>query len=353
LENYSYHLIREFERKYPTQKITLGRSKKHLGWFLPYCCIKALSVYRRYNPGNIHLCDGVLAPVGIFLKRTTHAWISITIHGLDVTYGNEFFQRMIPRCIASMDAVICVSRSTRDACVQRGIPRQKCHVIPNGIDPAEFQLTSAEEAKISKLEAILPISFSGNKILLSVGRLVARKGIGWFVENVMPRLTGDYCYLVAGEGPEWAVIQAIVQRQGLGDRVFLLGRVPDTTRVRLYHAADVFIMPNIERRDDVEGFGIAAIEAGSCGLPVVASDLQGLRDAVLHGRTGYLVEAGNVAGFVDRITSMSLGKDTVRTTVNTQFNWTTIGKRYYEVLSTETSMFIDKRKKLAQHCRHA
>jgi glycosyltransferase involved in cell wall biosynthesis len=91
-------------------------------------------------------------------------------------------------------------------------------------------------------------------------------------------------------------------------------------------------MPNIERRDDVEGFGIAAIEAGSCGLPVVASDLQGLRDAVLHGRTGYLVEAGDITGFVDRITSMSLCRDAIRTTVNTQFNWTTIGKRYHEVL---------------------
>jgi glycosyltransferase involved in cell wall biosynthesis len=332
LENYSYHLIREFEKKYPTHKITLGRPKKHLGWFLPYCCIKALSVYRRCHPSNIHLCDGVLAPVGIILKRTTRARISITIHGLDVTFGNYFYQRVIPRWIASMDAVICVSRSTRDACVQHGISRQKCYVISNGIDPAEFQLTSAEETQISSLEALLQFSFSGKKILLSVGRLVTRKGIGWFVANVMPRLTEDYCYLVAGEGPEWSVIQAIVQRQGLGDRVFLLGRVSDKARVRLYHAADVFIMPNIERRNDVEGFGIAAIEAGSCGLPVVASDLQGLRDAVLHGRTGFLVEPGNISGFVDRITSMPLCRDIIRTTVNTRFNWTTIRKRYYEVL---------------------
>jgi len=164
LENYSYHLIQEFQKRYITHKITLGRSKKHLGWFLPYCCFKALSVYRRHKPGNIHLCDGFLAPVGVFLQWTTRACISITVHGLDVTFDNYFYQRMIPRCIASMDTVVCVSRSTRDACIQRGVARQKCHVIPNGIDPAEFKLSLADEAKIPELEVLLRVSLSGKKI---------------------------------------------------------------------------------------------------------------------------------------------------------------------------------------------
>jgi glycosyltransferase involved in cell wall biosynthesis len=66
---------------------------------------------------------------------------------------------------------------------------------------------------------------------------------------------------------------------------------------------------------------------------VVASNLQGLRDAVLDGKTGHLVSPGDPWGFVDSITLMGLKKESVRATVHETFNWTTIGSRYYEVLT--------------------
>jgi len=64
-------------------------------------------------------------------------------------------------------------------------------------------------------------------------------------------------------------------------------------------------------RDDVEGFGISALKAGSCGLPVVASNIQGIRDVIVDGKTGYLVGEGDVEGFVGRITDMDLDKDQI------------------------------------------
>jgi phosphatidylinositol alpha-1,6-mannosyltransferase len=90
-------------------------------------------------------------------------------------------------------------------------------------------------------------------------------------------------------------------------------------------------MPNITVPGDVEGFGIVALEAGSCGLPVVASNIQGLRDAVINGKTGYLVEEGDVDGFVGRITDMNLDKDQIRKIVNSTFDWANIYKRYHDV----------------------
>ena len=75
-------------------------------------------------------------------------------------------------------------------------------------------------------------------------------------------------------------------------------------------------MPNITVADDMEGFGIAIVEAGSCGLPVVASNLQGIKDAVIDKKTGYLVDEGDIDGFLGRIRSMNLDKADIRSFVN-------------------------------------
>ena len=328
LETFSYHLIREFEKEHTIYKITLGRSKIHLIWFFPFSLFRSLFLVRKYGIRYIHLCDGVLSPVGILIKFITRRPVSVSVHGLDITFPLLIYQSLIPRCLSLMDSVICVSRATRNECIRRRIPRHKCKVIPNGIEPELFKVSQSENNTKKLLETILPVEVKGKKLLLSIGRLVERKGIGWFVEKVMPELKTKFYFLVAGVGPEMPAIKSIIRAKGLTNCVFLLGNVSNRTRKRLYHTADIFVMPNIERGIDVEGFGIAAIEAGSCGLPVVASNLQGLRDAVLDGRTGYLVKSGESEGFIERINSMQLEKQSIQSIVNGMFNWEIICKRY-------------------------
>ena len=332
LETYSYNLVKEFEKDGSVHKIVLGRSNLNLFWFLPFSFFKALLVARNNALSNIHLCDGVLAPVGILLKCLTRHPVSVSIHGLDITYRNRFYQRLIPRCVASLDKIICVSRSTKDECVRRGIPEQKCVVIPNGIRPDDlyFHLTPAELRR--KLEKLLDMRLPGKKILLTVGRMIKRKGVAWFVDCVMPELDDTYLYLIAGHGPEFESINRKVEERCLQGRVRMLGRVSENVRRLIYSAADIFIMPNITVEGDVEGFGIAAIEAGSYGLPVVASNLQGLKDAIIDKETGYLVEERNTREFLDRIRSMDLRKKDIRRLVNTRFHWSEIYKQYQTAL---------------------
>ena len=157
--------------------------------------------------------------------------------------------------------------------------------------------------------------------------------MAWFAEKVMPRLEGSYLYVVAGEGPERGTIQKIVDRCNLQGRVLLLGEVSDEDRKLLYNASDIFIMPNITVPGDVEGFGIVALEAGSCGLPVVASNIQGLRDAVINGKTGYLIQVGDVEGFLERIKMMDLTKEDIRSIVISTFDWAQIYKTYKNALT--------------------
>lgn len=333
LETYSYNLIKEFEAHGSTHKITLSKSIKHLIWFLPYSFFKAFSLIRRYSIPSVHLCDGLLAPVGLLLRLLTGANVTVTIHGLDVTYKNQFYQLLIPWCITRLDAVICVSRSTRDECVRRHIPRSSCKVIPNGIRTDQLYVRRSRNELHRRFENLTGVSLKNKRVLFTIGRLVKRKGVAWFVENVMPRLEDSCLYVVAGEGAERRAIQEEVDRYDLQGRVLLLGEVSNEDRKLIYNASDIFIMPNITVPGDVEGFGITALEAGSCGLPVVASNIQGLRDAVIDRRTGYLVEEGDVDGFVDRITDMNLESDKIRELVNSTFGWEKVYKRYHDVLA--------------------
>lgn len=331
LETYSYNLIKEFQAHESAHKITLSKSIKHLIWFFPYSFFRAIYLIRKYSIQSVHLCDGLLAPLGVLLKHLTGVKVTVTIHGLDITYNNSFYQMFIPWCITKLDGVVCVSHLTRDECVRRIIPCPNCTVIPNGIRPDQLYLQQSKNELRRKLENLIGISLYNKKVLFTIGHLVKRKGVAWFVENVMPRLEGSCLYVVAGEGPERRTIQEIVDRYNLQDRVLLLGEVSDEERKLIYNTSDIFIMPNITVPGDVEGFGIVALEAGSCGLPVVASNIQGLRDAVINGKTGYLVEEGDVDGFVGRITDMNLDKAQIREIVNSTFDWAKIYKRYHDV----------------------
>jgi phosphatidylinositol alpha-1,6-mannosyltransferase len=332
LEAYSYNLIKEFEQDYTVYKIVLRKSIRHLVWFLPFSLFKALFLLRKHSFKNIHLCDGLLAPVGVLLKCFTRTGISVSIHGLDITHKNLLYQWLIPRCVTRLDKIICVSRATRDECMKRGVSEQNCVVIPNGIRPAELYSQRSPKNIRIELERLLNIRLQNKKILVSIGRLIKRKGIAWFVDQVIPDLDDTYLYIVAGDGPEFESIQRRVIKHGLQNQVVMLGRVSNELRRLIYNAADIFVMPNITIKGDVEGFGIVVIEAGSCGLPVVASNIQGLRDAVIERKTGYLVEEGEAAGFAERIRKMDLKKEAVRSYTNAAFDWAAIYHRYQNIL---------------------
>jgi glycosyltransferase involved in cell wall biosynthesis len=173
---------------------------------------------------------------------------------------------------------------------------------------------------------------AGRNILVTVGRLVKRKGVQWFVEEVLPRLGPKYLYIIVGTGPEREAIQEAVIRRNLQDQVILAGRQPDRLRNSLLQAGDAFIMPNISIPGDVEGFGIAALEAGACGLPVIAAGIQGIRDAVLEGVTGYLTAEKDTDKFLRCIRTLNLDRVRIRRVVIETYGWHKIGRVYAQLM---------------------
>jgi glycosyltransferase involved in cell wall biosynthesis len=332
LEAFSYNLIKEFDSNFETYKLVLSRSNLHLLWFLPYCFVMALYIAWQNEIKYIHLCDALLSPIGLLLKIFTQAQISTSVVGLDVTFHNFIYQRIVPWCVSKMDIVVCISHATRDECLSRGISPDKCRVIPVGVRSGEAYIDSTQSELRRDLEQLFNLTLDNKLLLVTVGRLVKRKGVAWFVENVIPELTEDFRYFIVGEGPEYEKIDRLIRTKHLSNRVFLLGNLSDQQRNVVLNASDIFIMPNITVDGDIEGFGIVVLEAGSVGLPVIASNIQGIRDAVIDGRTGYLVEEGNSGDFIAKIVSTDLDKTSIRTIVKETFDWPRIAERYFNVL---------------------
>ena len=117
----------------------------------------------------------------------------------------------------------------------------------------------------------------------------------------------------------------------------MLGYVEDRVRDILFNTCDIFVQPNIKVPGDMEGFGISVIEAASCGIPVIASDLEGLRDAIKDRQNGFLVEPYDTDGYVRKINELFSDDnyrrefgEKARNYVCENYSWEKISKRYLE-----------------------
>ena len=195
------------------------------------------------------------------------------------------------------DRIVAVSESARDhhARLSR-LPHSKYTVIPNGIDPAEF---ARDENTRRQLRAEWGLA-DDDVLAATVGRLSEEKGVETLLA-AMRELAASHPGLhlvLAGDGPLRAKAQRYIDRHLPAGRVRLLGYVSDVRGV--LSAADLLAMPS-----RWEGFGLSAAEAMAAELPVVASDVPGLRDLVVDGQTGLLIPADNPAALADALRTLS------------------------------------------------
>lgn len=184
--------------------------------------------------------------------------------------------------------VIGCSRATAALAAERlGLTKPPVVVNPSvGPRPPASEI----EPHAAALRRRLPKA--GGPVLLSVGRLVARKGFDLVLGSVaslrheFPALT----YLVAGDGPERPRLDALVQELDLAAHVQFLGAIDDTTKWAAYDVCDMFVMPNrLLGGVDFEGFGIVFLEAALSGRPAIGGRTGGAADAIADETTGLLV----------------------------------------------------------------
>jgi len=294
MEKFSKEIVTYVGELVESRVIAWGGSQRWLPWFMVYSFVCGLWHGLTWRPHIIHIGDGVMCLVGVPLARLIGAKAIVNIHGLDVTYSKWGYQALVLPWIRQADRIICISSATKRECVNRGVLEEKICVIPPGVaeDDAERM---AEEGPIveavSKERGRYP---EGARVLLTVGRLVRRKGVEWFIREVLPLLVKrgmDVYYWVVGDGPERENITAAIAETGLDGRVKMWGKVDDETLRSIYRTADLFVMPNIPVPNDMEGFGLVAVEASLAGLMTVATRLEGINDAVREGENGVLANA--------------------------------------------------------------
>lgn len=335
IENQNFALSVWLKRFASITTVANRHGKMMLPFFFPLATFRALFSASQYDV--ILLGDGVLAVVGFVIKKfCPHKTVVSIVHGLDLTYSNNLYQTWwVQRFLPSLDGLIAVSEETRLVALAKNIPEENITVIPNGVEPD----TLRKKYSRTDLEKFLGKDLSHSQVLLTAGRLTKRKGAVWFIENVLPQLSSSTLYLLAGSGSEEENIRTAIKKTHTEEQVLLLGRVTNTERNLLLNTVDIFIQPNIRVPGDMEGFGIAAIEATACGRPVIASNLEGLKDAIKHNESGLLIEPGDAKAFTAAINylianeqeRLLLGEKALHYT-ETHYHWNIMARLYVEAL---------------------
>ncbi len=254
------------------------------------------------------------------------------------TYAQEIMDARIPKTRAAnlllgrsflrhADAVFTISEFTRGEVLKWGVPDEKVVKMPLGPAPA----VAASDSDIQALRK--QFELSNKRVILTVGRLVERKGQDMMI-HAMPHIltkVPNAVYLIVGTGPMEHTLKQEVHDRGLERSVIFVGDVPHDEISPYYALADVFAMPSraVLEKGDVEGFGLVFLEANAYSKPCIGGRSGGVPDAVLDRKTGLLVDPwdpmdiarATIRLLEDRDLATRLGENG-RRRIEKEMNWT-------------------------------
>jgi glycosyltransferase involved in cell wall biosynthesis len=223
--------------------------------------------------------------------------VLVTVQGSDVfqvakSSLGAWFTRSV---LNGSDQVSALSLALKDAAVAAGTKAEKIEIIPNGVNIRNF--TPPQEETRWRL----PVhGAEARPIILFTGFLIKRKGVNYLLDALalLPADLPRYRAVIVGEGPEEGALRQQVAKLGLGGRVEFAGFQPQVVVSEWMRHARVFVLPSLE-----EGQGVVLLEALASGTPVVASDVDGIRD-VMTPEVGYRVAAADPAALAAALEKM-------------------------------------------------
>ena len=287
---------------------------------------------------------GAAAPLGLLSASMKRAGVKRTVsltHGHEVWWAKVFpFNLLLRRIGSTVDVLTYLGEFTRNA-ISKALTSnaQGAMVkIAPGIDTDHFVPTDASVLRRS-------LGLEDKKVIVSVGRLVHRKGQDYLIQS-MPLILNQVPnahLLLVGQGPYLDHLQKLVKEHGLENSVTFIGRIDYKDLPMYLCVGDIFAMPSRSRLMglEVEGLGIVYLEASSCGLPVLAGKSGGAPDAVKHNETGLVVSGTDEKQIASAAVDLLINTDASQKMGSAGRQWIVDNWRW-EIWSKEFEALLNK-----------
>lgn len=249
--------------------------------------------------------------VAAAIKRIKHIPIIAVVYGEEIKmYARGPRSRaLLISALRAADVIRCLTEYARGQ-VATLVPEAagRIEVAP---PPAELSTDYADPVAVEDMRR--QFGLHGKQVILTVGRLVPRKGIDLTLRSlaILSSEFPDLVYVVVGEGGYRPALEQLAREIGVSSRTIFTGRVPDVTPY--YHVCDIFVTVNRELDSgEEEGYGIVFLEAGLAGKPVIGGRSAGATEAIVEGETGFLVDPCDPTPLAEKIRQL-LTDETLRT----------------------------------------
>ncbi len=251
-------------------------------------------------------------------------------HGNELILKNEKHKKRISNTLEMVDKIVSNSKFTKTLLKNVNPQFNNIEVIYPGVS----DLDQIQEEKVKLID--------GTPTLLTLARLEKRKGhenILYSIYNLKKQYP-NIRYLIAGEGEEETNLKSIVKDLKISENVMFIGSVSDPQKKYIFNKTDIMVMPTIDQSNNlsIEGFGIAYLEAALLGIPSIASDVGGTKEAVLHNETGIIInDLNNLENIIrdlieDNQKRKLFGKKAKERAEN-ELHWNSQIKKYINLIS--------------------
>ncbi len=268
--------------------------------FPPSAIIRCLGSLRSNQYDLVHSYFAIPSGVaGLLIAKALGIPHVLTIIGGDIydptkplsPHHHRIFRSVVSTVLDHSDRIVAISQDVKQRAQDYYAVRKPIEVINLGL-LATSLATSADNGPKTKAAE------SDNEfVMVTVGRLVKRKGIDTFLHALSLLPNPNYRAIIIGEGPERAMLQLLAHKLGLDDKVEFTGFISEDRKCRYLSEASAFVLPSVH-----EGLGLVYLEAMQWGLPVIAGNVGGQNDFLTDGETGFLVAPGNPQELANKIT---------------------------------------------------